>query len=367
MSKTARISHQQLAAVVVLFTEAAMLLYLPAVLAEEVGRDAWLAVPLGTLIGAIPVAYLLSRLSVYHPNRSLGEIAEHCLGRWLGKLLTLILASYSLFLASLVLRNVVDFSVIAFLPGTPVWAIASTFTAAAVYGVYCGVEVVTRVAVLIMFTALLAVAVVPIGVSPDIEVIRLLPILGNGLAPLLQASWSMAGWFAEIWVFAAWVGLIDKPRKSFQGFLWGLLGSAWMLTTVVLSAVVTLSPELTMRLTFPIYYLVQEISVAEFLERVELILLTIWLASMFVKFSACLWSATTTTASAFGLKSDRRIILPLAGVAAALVYVWPSIVHIINFGTYMWTPLTLPLAYGVPGLLTIISWWKRRTAGRHPA
>lgn len=359
MSGTARINHHQLGSAVVIATHVATVLYMPAPLADVAGPDAWLAVPLGALLGGLPVAFMLSRLAVYHPHRSIGDIAERSLGRWLGKLITLVFATFCLFLASLVLRNVIDFAVIAFLPGTPMWAIGVLLALVATYAVYHGAEVVVRITVLIMFTTALGVLFLPVGIAPEIQLLRMLPILGKGVAPLVKATWMTSGWFAEVSVFAAWIGLIDKPRKSLVGLVWGLFGAAGLLTIVVISSLVTFGAELTRRLTFPAYTLAQEISLAELLERMELILMTVWLSGMVMKLCICLWSGTTATASVLGLRTDRWLIIPAAALVLAGALAWPSISFLIFFGTVLWTPFTLPISMGIPALLVIASWLRR--------
>ena len=363
MAGTARISNAQLVCAVTLSQHVAAVLFLPAIMANEAGRDAWMAPTVGLLVGALPSALLLGALIRYHPGRSFGEIAEHCLGRWVGKLVTLILALLSLMVVALCLEDVIVFIPTTVLPGTPGWAVGLGMALVVLYGAYQGGEVLVRAAVLVILALGAAYLFILVGLSPFYSVLHLSPLFEEGVMPVVKAGLVPAGWFAEIWFFAEFLALLDRPERGGRSLILGSVLGAVVLTKLALEGVMAFGADLVAHLAYPSYTLVQQLTLGEFMERLEVVIITLWLSGMIVKTGLYLWISHISLARVLGVKNARKLLPWLGATALGITFLNPNIISLFTLARTYWTPLALPLSVAIPGLLLVISWWKAR-AGR---
>jgi spore germination protein KB len=356
MMPSIRISSQQLVCLLAVYTQIAAVLFLPASMAHEAGPDAWLAVLVGITAGTLPVALPLGILARRHPHTGFCQLAEVCLGRWPGKLACLLLLAFSLFICSLVLRNIMDFSAIALLPGTPMLVVGALLVVTIAYAAYSGAEVIARLAALVLVLCLVSFVAMGLGLVNELQPLRVQPLLGHGLMPVLRAAWPLTGWTAEYIVIAPFVHMVARPQKALPAILWGNGLAAVILTGLVAWCLMVFTPALTLKLTYPTYSLARQVSVGQFLERLELGLLTVWLSGMVVKAATCLWSAIALAGGVLGVKKYYYFAPFLAAAALGLTQIWPSEMAQASFSIHLWSPLTLPFTFGLPLLLLLGSW-----------
>jgi spore germination protein KB len=360
MKITARISSRQLLCLITIYQMVGILLFLPATIARIAGPDAWLAIPVGVMLGGVPVALLLGGLYRYHPRRGFSEIMETCLGKWMGKAASLIYALFVTFLAHLIIRITMDFASVTFLPGTPLGATGLLFTAVVAYTAFNGAEGIARIATLSVFLFCLGIPLLFLGLWTRLEPIRILPILGDGVLPVFRAAQPTIGWFAEMCGMAEFLALVRRPEQVTRQILWGNALASAAIMVVVASALMTFGSQLTQQYLYPTYDLSRLVAMGEFLERLEVALLTVWLFGQATKAATCVWTAAVTTARLLGLRTERGLTLLLAASAFSLTFIWPGAMELVQFDTIWWTPITLPLTMGLPALLLLLSWWQRR-------
>lgn len=362
MGGIARISHQQLICIVALFQHVTMLLFLTSNMAKEAGHGAWLIPFLAVLLGGLPTALLTGLLVRHHPGRSCSEIAERCLGRYGGKLVALILASQALFVAGLNVRDVMDFVPVAVLPDTPAWAVGLTFGAVVAYAAYSGGEVIARLSVLIFLVVSVALLTIPMTLLDQLSITRAVPVIESGGLGLLRAAWQVMGWYAEVWLFVEFAALLDKPQLAARALVVGQLIAAFFLATMTAMTVMLFGPDLTAHFNFPSYSLIQQISVGEFLDRMEVFLIILWVTGMVTKTGGYLWIASVVTGRLFGMKNDRRLLPVLVVFMLGIPYLFPNFQALVAFSA-QYSPLQMIPAFLVPGTLLVVSLVQRRSRG----
>lgn len=364
MNGKAQISGPQLAAVVMIFTHFAPLLYLPGQLTRIADRDAWLALSLGALLGLLPAGLMLALLARYHPRRSFGQICVACFGRWFGKLAIGITGAFSLLHAALATRNIIEFLAIQF-PDTPTLVVSGLFGALAIYAGYNGAEVMARMAFLVAGVGIpLTVLIELLGLAKEFDLLRLQPILYHGLTPVLRAAWPAIGWFTEIWLCAPLVGYLNNPRRTGRALLLGgAIGSA-TLTVKVIIMLLMFGAGFSKKFMLSNFSLVTMVRLGEFLERVEPFFNMHWAAAMVLKMAICIWTASVCFAEVVGLPHDRPVLLPVGAATVWLSFIWPSLMAFAVWLTIYWTPLTLVVSLSILVPLVLISWWRAR---RKPA
>ncbi|WP_051005515.1 GerAB/ArcD/ProY family transporter [Paenisporosarcina sp. TG-14] len=93
MIEKVKISQYQFAILVMMFTVGSSILIIPAGLAKEAKEDAWIAALLGIGVGVVLV-FLYSALGNRFPDMNLAEYSEVILGKWLGKLVSILYFSF---------------------------------------------------------------------------------------------------------------------------------------------------------------------------------------------------------------------------------------------------------------------------------
>jgi len=356
----ARISHQQLLCLVYTLHFTAAVLVLPATLARYGHSGGWLAPLLAFAVSALPVSLLLALVVRQHPQRGFADLACHLLGPFLGRLLGLLTGVFNLLIAALCVRDVVEVTPVAILPATPTWAVAVPFILVAVYGAYSGVEVMARLSFFCV-VATLVVVVLSVGTLTGlIHPLRLLPFFDRHPLQLVMASWSSIGWFAECWSFLGLAVLVDRREKVGRALVLGAAFAAVMLMTFTALAITVFGHQLVAEFTFPVYSLVQQVTIGEFVERLDVFMFSIWLVGMVVKTSTHFWLAADGAGFALGLKNESTLYPALGLIAFVVTTLIPSLSWLFLFSTETWTPLSVSLGLGVPGILLVASWVRQR-------
>ncbi|GJM76967.1 hypothetical protein HMSSN036_91830 [Paenibacillus macerans] len=116
------------------------------------------------------------------------EIIETVLGKWVGKIVSLLLVVSFFSAPTAVMNDLGDFMTTQLIPETPIEAIIILFGAVVLMGVRLGVEVIARSAELLFPWFLLLYFLLVVLVAFNIDPRHLQPVLENGFPPIWQAG-----------------------------------------------------------------------------------------------------------------------------------------------------------------------------------
>lgn len=326
-----RISGGMLACLLFPFSHTAAVLFMPAPVAQHAGADAPLSVLLAGLAG-IAVVLVATWIARRHPGQLAIGICRRALGRWLGSAVGLIYMAFFAWLYSLVMRDLLDFVAIVLLPGTPGRVIAVIFGLVTLYGVWAGLEPVARISYQVMLFIVAALVVIPVLVFREFSLLQYSPLLTQGLGPVLKGAWPMTSWFMEAVVLLTLVPHMNQKRNPYRWALIGVGGGVVALAYLTLITVLVFGHTLTGRFMFPVYSLVQMISLAHFVERIEMVLILVWISGMFTKSTLCLYTCAEAAQQLLGLKTHRWPALVLAAVGVVLTQIWSRTLDLLRWG-----------------------------------
>ncbi|WP_341348357.1 endospore germination permease [Paenibacillus sp. FSL H3-0469] len=286
------------------------ILVIPSGLAHTAREDAWIAALCSLLINLVMVVLYLAVARLY-PGKNLYEMLEAGFGRWLGKLISLLYLFYFLILTGTLLGDLGFFMTSEILPETPVEAIQIVFLTAAVVCASLGIVVLARVGELLFPWVLFLFLILVLALIPKIEWNHIKPVLEGGFRPVLLAAYQ-SSMYQELIVLLTFLPLVKKPRSGERAFLLGTFGGGVILTVIVLLSLLILGIEQTENSTFPAYALAKTINIGNILQRVEGILITIWVLTFFIKISLLYLSILKGLQSVFHLKKQDYLIYPLA-------------------------------------------------------
>lgn len=354
VSEPEQIGPSELSALVLGYVLASGLM-LP--LAPEAMKDAWLAVLLAGSISCA-MAWLYVSLSLRFPNLSLVGFSKLLLGRWLGGLIGLLFLFYALYLGALTLRDFGDFMLSTILAGTPLAVPVVMVMLLAVYAARHGLETLARTGQVLAAIAVLQILTTSVMVLNQARPDNLLPVMEHGLAPILRGAVTLTVVpFGEMFLFLLLFQNVRPTKRIRRSTLSAMALSTLLLTGVTILDIAVLGPEGVATDWFPSLGTVRTIDIADFLTRLDAVVITTWMATGFVKIAVCLLIAARGLGEWTGLNEYRPLVLPLGTLMAGIAMVgYENVSHMARFIHEVWPVFSLPFQVMVPLVLLGIAW-----------
>ncbi|HHW40594.1 MAG TPA: endospore germination permease [Syntrophomonadaceae bacterium] len=296
---------------------ATMVLYVPALLAQETGQDAWVTVILagagGVLYGAI-VVFLGARF----PDKNLVEYSIELLGPWAGRAVGMVFGLFFLYLNGVVIREFSELLVSLVMPETPLVVFDILIVSLAAYGVYLGLEVFARVNEILFPTALfVGLGFIALAI-PEMEFYHLKPALVHSFPALLRGSVLLLSFYLEGTALLMFYPALRRPEEgkpiSYQvGFILAIA-----ILVDILGVIAMFGPEEAARLIFPTFELAKTVHLGGFVERIESLIVGIWITMGGLKVMVFYYVSVLAFAESWGLRDYRPLVLPTGMILAAL-------------------------------------------------
>lgn len=274
MLENGQIGVRQFTVLVMIFTIGSSILVAPSGLAAEAKQDAWIASLLGVGISMLFV-WLYVSLGKRFPDMTLAEYSEHLLGKWLGKAVSLLFVSYFFILAGFLLREIGDFVTTQIMPETPIQFIEIIFLLIVLMATRLGLEPLTRASEIFFPWVIVLLLFLVVSLTPEIKVERMEPILEHGVKPVLRATFPYLGLpFMELVVFLMIFPYVNQTKQAGKAFFLGTLTGGIVLSLITALTVFVLGSDLAARQIYPSYVLAKKVNIADFLQRVEALIVT---------------------------------------------------------------------------------------------
>jgi spore germination protein KB len=348
------ISGRQLLLLVFTFVISTATLFLPAFVTVHAGQDGWLSVMLGGAVGVI-VVLIVTFLGLRYPGMTLIEYSEIILGKWPGKIIGLIFIFFYLHLTSVIIREVSTTINGTLLQKTSPETITIVIFITCAYTVKKGLEVITRANVLNLVTIYLAMFTVLILLLKDLHFEFLTPVLSKGILPVIQDSFSPAGWFCEVVSIAFLMPNINKPKEAKMFSILAILWVALTLMVLVGVNIMIFGPQFASIMTHPSLRAVRYININNYIQRVDIIFLVPWIMSNYIKICVFFYITVQVISRWLKIEKPKTLILPIGTILFSLsLTLFKSSVDLIEFLAHAWGFYSLPIELGIPALLLLI-------------
>ncbi|GGA29110.1 GerAB/ArcD/ProY family transporter [Paenibacillus physcomitrellae] len=337
------------------------ILVTPSGLAHTAREDAWMASLVSLSINVLTVLLYIGITRLY-PGRTIFQIHEDVLGKALGKLLNLLYLFYFLILTGTLLGNLGFFLSSEMMPETPIEAIQIIFLVAAIVCAHKGIIILARVSEL-MFPWIILLFLILVGaLIPQIHWNYIKPVLEDGWIPVFKAG-IHSSMFEEMIVMLTFISMVNEKKSRERLYVMGTITGGLVLSIIVLLSVLVLGIEQTENSTFPAFALAKTINVGNFFQRVEGILITIWILTFFIKISLLFLSMLHGLQVTFGLKDHKPFIYPLAILFVIVAWnTYTNTVYVANIIQSVWVGYaTLHLA-AIPMIIWLIGWVRRKVS-----
>lgn len=290
-------------------------------------QDAWIFISIGMLCGLfLMVVYM--QLAAYYPGDTLVQILPKIIGKFLSYPIILLYILHFIYSAARGCRELGHLMVTTILSDTPIVVVIASFMVLMIYCLIGGVETFGRMAEIVFpiyIFSLILIWILLFSVD-QFDVKNLTPILGNGVKQLLKEAIpsSINFPFGEtIVIMMLFPYLSDKKHLRKVG-VYSILVGGLLLTINSIMMISVLGPEIYSRDIFNLLAATQMVSVADFLERFDALVILMMVAGVFFKVGAFILGAAIGISQLLKLKQNRSVLLALGTVITPLSLVSAS-------------------------------------------
>ena len=309
-----------------------------------------------TIFG-LGLALLYLALARRFPRQSLIEYCPRVLGRWPGKVVGLGYIWFFLHVAAMDSRVFAEIFSSAVLTETPLMAILLLAVVVIAAAVRSGVEVLGRLGELLMPVVVVTLMLLLLLIVPDLKPTNLLPLSEGSLRSVLLAALTPTTLMGETVALTMLYPLLRDQKHAGRAALGAAAGSGLLALFSSAAVVALFGDERSHLLTFPFLELVRNIQVAEIIQRLESLVITVWVVIWFLKTGLFLLLAAMGLAQWLDLSDHRGLVSPLAAWVAiiAISQSTTQLQFVSFFRPDVYFPYAGIFTIALPALLLVLS------------
>lgn len=290
-------------------------------LGAEAKQDAWLFILVG-LLGGLFLMAIFTQLSVYYQGDTLIQMIPKIIGKYLSYPVILLYIMHFTYSAARASRELGDLIVSTILTETPIIVVIGSFMILMIYCLGGGIEALGRMAEIVFPVYILSLIMIWILLFTveQFHITNVTPILGDGILSFSKKAIpnSINFPFGETIVIMMFFPYLSKKQNIRKiGMLVILLGGL-LLTINSIMVLSVIGPEIYSIDIFNFLSAVQMVSVADFLERFDALVILMMVVGVFFKFGGFVVGAMLGISQLFKLKQTRSVLIALATIITPL-------------------------------------------------
>lgn len=232
--------------------------------------DSYIAALLGVFFGIIPFL-IITYITNNKNEEDIIDLNNRLFGKVIGNILNFILNISFLVLSAVVLFNVSQFIETEYIPDTSPIYVKLLILLAVVYTASKGLSTIVKVNQFIMFINLGMFIISMAGLTEKIDLYNVLPVLENGISPVLKSSVFYA--LSTVLPLAVMTIIpkknISKEKYSLKSILLFYILSSLIVVLVIFTTTAIQGYDLLSIYRFPEYVVLREFSMFTIIERIE--------------------------------------------------------------------------------------------------
>ena len=323
-------------------------------------NDAWLAGITGILL-SLPMIFIYSRIQAVFPGKDLFEILELIFGRLFGRVISLIYIWYAFHLGALVLRNFGEFVKTVALPETPMFFPMLCMALLCIAIVRLGIEEIGRFSAYMLPVLLIIIIIVQFFALTVFKLENLKPILDGGLKPILESGFSAFAFpFAETVLFLGITFSLKTRKAPYKVFFTSVLFAGFIIVALTIRNIGVLG-QMTSMIYFPAHVAVSRINIMDFVQRMELTVVIVFIMGAYVKSTVCLYVASKGIANILKLKDYRSVVMQMGLLMLYLAYIlYSNIMQMRYWAINIYQYYAFPMQVILPIIIWIFAEVKRK-------
>ncbi|WP_077620827.1 GerAB/ArcD/ProY family transporter [Bacillus sinesaloumensis] len=287
----------------------------------EVKQDVWLFLLIGT-VGGLFLMAIYTQLSTYYPGDSLVQILQKVVGRYLSYPIIMLYIFHFTYSAARGSRELGDLIVSTILTETPISIVIGSFMVLMIYCLGGGLETLGRMAEMLFPVYIFSLILIWILLFTvdQFSLGNLTPILGQGVSPFLKRAIpnSINFPFGETIVIMMFFPLLSNKQNLRKVGIFSILLGGLLLAINSIMVLSVIGPEIYNVNIFNFLAAVQLVSVADFLERFDALVILMMVAGVFFKVGAFMLAAAFAVVQLLKLKQFRSVLIALATIITPL-------------------------------------------------
>ncbi|WP_088041643.1 GerAB/ArcD/ProY family transporter [Bacillus sp. EAC] len=341
-------------------------------LATASRQDAWLSLLVAIVCGCL-LFYVYIKLFEMFPDLPLTKYVQKILGKYVGKIMAVVYILYFIYIGGRVLRDFEELLVISLYNSTSLISIGILMIFLVMYAIYKGFEVFARVNEF-SFYMIMFIIITVIGfevIAKLIKIDNLRPTLESGWLPVFKAAFPLTVTFpfGEIITLAMLMPHLKKKEYAMKVGLPAMIFAGLTLTTLTVVNISILGVDVLERASYPILTAVSYINIANFIQRLDSLIVIVMVLGGFIKISVFFFCAVHGAGDLFGIKKSDTLTYPI-GVIIVLISVWMAPNYLEHYKEGLdFVPfyLHIPLQMIIPIALLIIAIIQKKVSGKEKA
>ncbi|HHV98519.1 MAG TPA: endospore germination permease [Clostridiaceae bacterium] len=324
-------------------------------------NDGWLAILVGGAAGILLMG-VYSAIALLNPSKTLVDILMERLGKVAGNILAVLYIWYFIHLASLVFRDFGEFICTVTFPETPMIVVIGLFAVVLLYAVNSGIEVLGRLSELLVPIIPIVIFIIGLSLISVHDFTAFLPILENGITPVLKAALSFLTFpFGETVAFLMVFPHLNKKEKL-KKVVFLSAGIIILAGTVIFFRDISvLGSDLMARATF-IPHLTSLLIPGLNVEPLVDINLLIGGG---IKISVCIYAASKALCQIVGIDDYRTMTGAITTFCVVLsIWVHESTLDLFSWSEKVWPYYSIPFQIVIPLLLLLLSLRRSKSSNK---
>ncbi len=328
----------------------------PSSLVMVSGSASWLAAP----IAAVPVGLMIIFMArLLRGNRGLGEVFELSLGKVAGRALVLAVSLWLTFYCGFILRSAAYRFTSTVYPSAGAWIFIVVSALVCLPIALGSFSAIARASVLFRPLLLTALGIVFVFALSDCDFRGLFSLQETDALPALKSGFTVLNTLSVVCYLGFAENRCSEGWNSRQYLLWALV--LLVVTELLcLCCLGVFGAELTVKLNYPFFMLVRDISIFNSFARMEALIIALWMFADAVHISLLLWLAARNFSRCLRLKRGYTTLAVTAAAAAAGLAI-PSDM----LGVGLFSEKVVPLGnsliiFGLLPLVALVGWIRRK-------
>jgi spore germination protein KB len=284
-------------------------------------QDAWLVIIIAMLGGFI-LMFVYTKLSAYYPEDTLCQMIPKIIGKIMAFPFILIYISYFTYLAARTCRDFAEIIAATLLVDTPMVVVIGSFVVLMIYCLRDGIEAFGRIGEVVFPAYIMSLIVIWILLFTvkDFNISNISPILGNGVQPILNEVFptTLTFPFGESIIIMMFFPFLNKSMNIREVGMAVILFTGVLMTINMILVLSVLGPEIYSQNLFPLLTAAQMVSIADFLERFDALVILMMVTGVFFKLGGWTFGAAIGISQLFKLKQTRSVYLGLGTIIIPL-------------------------------------------------
>lgn len=305
-------------------------------IASDAKQDAWISLLIALMFGCLLFCVYIKLYELF-PKKTFTDVTQEILGEYAGKFVAIVYIIYFIYIAARDLRDFEELLVITIFNGSSLVLIGILMMFVVMYGAHKGLETFARANEFIFFLILIIILTI-IGfesVSKIYQFNNLRPVLENGWEPVIKAAFPLTTTFpfGEVVVFTMIMPHLNKTNKALKVGIPALIFSGMVLIFFTLKNILILGVSVFERATFPLLTAISYINIANFVQRLDPLIVIIMVIGGFVKIFLFYYCAVTSSAELFKVKKSSDVIYPISFlILICSLWMAPNVLHHLKEG-----------------------------------